>query len=99
MNILNDNFSSSLFLEDYHEQVRAIANRGYAQPKDGYYEKVVNAIDSYELYNYDREMFYNINKRRNKAIQSARWQLHKNRLIKREIENVLEKRKNNLLIK
>lgn len=90
MGVLNDNFKSCLYLEDYHDQVRKIADNGYAQPKDGYYEKVVNAIDSYELYEYDREMFDEIERKRKEEIKAAQEYLLHEKVIRMQISNIFE---------
>lgn len=55
--INNEHFVSATFKTNWREQLWIIAENGYCQPKDGYYDVVESLIEDYELYEYDRRMF------------------------------------------
>lgn len=55
--INNPYFKSATFKTKWREQLWIIAENGYCQPKDGYYNDVEWIIENYDLVQYDRKMF------------------------------------------
>lgn len=62
------------------QQAYQIAAHGYCQPSNGYYGKIMSAINTYNLKKYDKQLKKYIKEQKRKAIEKRRREAEKRRL-------------------
>ena len=62
--INNGYYKDAPFKKDYKIQLRKILDGGYCQPEGKYYSNALWSINTYKFYNYDKELFKQIEKKK-----------------------------------
>ena len=62
--INNGYYKDAPFKKDYKIQLRKILDGGYCQPEGKYYSNALWSINAYKFYNYDKELFKQIEKKK-----------------------------------